>query len=101
MRVEVLGGVERRRRWSRDDKTRIIEETLPPGEGRFVDVGARSRFPFCEHSAISQSVIARAQAVAMDEIRDPQGRESGFASTRRADPPGRYPCWLRSLAISE
>jgi threonyl-tRNA synthetase len=26
MRVEVLGGVERRRRWSHDDKTRIIEE---------------------------------------------------------------------------
>jgi transposase len=26
MRVEVLGGVERRRRWSRDDKMRIIEE---------------------------------------------------------------------------
>jgi transposase len=31
MRVEVLGGIERRRRWSRDDKMRIIEETLAPG----------------------------------------------------------------------
>ena len=31
MRVEVLGVVERRRRWSRDDKMRIIEETLAPG----------------------------------------------------------------------
>src|SRR5271156_5562570 len=31
MRVEVLGGVERRRRWSRDDKMRIIEDTLAPG----------------------------------------------------------------------
>ena len=31
MQVEVLGGVERRRRWSRDDKMRIIEETLTPG----------------------------------------------------------------------
>jgi transposase len=31
MRIEVLGGVERRRRWSRDDKMRIIEETLAPG----------------------------------------------------------------------
>ena len=31
MRAEVLGGVERRRRWSRDDKMRIIEETLAPG----------------------------------------------------------------------
>jgi transposase len=31
MRVEVLGGLERRRRWSRDDKARIVEETLGPG----------------------------------------------------------------------
>ena len=31
MRVEVLGGIERRRPWSRDDKMRIIEETLVPG----------------------------------------------------------------------
>jgi transposase len=31
MRVEVLGGVERRRRWSSDEKTRIVEETLAPG----------------------------------------------------------------------
>jgi transposase len=28
MRVEVLGGVERRRRWSRDDEMRIIEATV-------------------------------------------------------------------------
>src|SRR5580692_4583264 len=31
MRVEVLGGLERRRRWSADDKARIVEETLAPG----------------------------------------------------------------------
>ena len=31
MRVEVLGGVERRRRWSHDDKIRIVEETLAQG----------------------------------------------------------------------
>jgi transposase len=31
MRVEILGGVERRRRWSHDDKMRIVEETLVPG----------------------------------------------------------------------
>ena len=30
MRVEVLGGLERRRRWSQDDKVRIVE-TLAPG----------------------------------------------------------------------
>ena len=31
MRVEVLGWIECRRRWSRDDKMRIIEETFAPG----------------------------------------------------------------------
>ena len=31
MRVEVLGGVERRRRWSSDEKVRLVEETLVPG----------------------------------------------------------------------
>ena len=31
MWVEVLGGLERRRRWSQDDKARIVEETLAPG----------------------------------------------------------------------
>lgn len=31
MRVEVLGGFERRRRWSQNDKARIVEETLVPG----------------------------------------------------------------------
>ena len=31
MRVEVLDGVERRRRWSSEEKARIIEETLAPG----------------------------------------------------------------------
>jgi transposase len=31
MRVEVLGGLERRQRLSHDDRTRIVEETLAPG----------------------------------------------------------------------
>jgi transposase len=31
MRVEVLGDVERRRRWSSDEKARIVEEMLVPG----------------------------------------------------------------------
>ena len=31
MRVEVLGVVERRRRWSRDEKMRILAESLEPG----------------------------------------------------------------------
>jgi transposase len=31
MRVEVLEGAERRRRWSSDEKMRIVAETLEPG----------------------------------------------------------------------
>ncbi len=31
MRVEVLGRVERRRRWSDNEKMRIVAETLAPG----------------------------------------------------------------------
>jgi transposase len=31
MRVEVLGGFEWRRRWSQDDKARLIEEMLASG----------------------------------------------------------------------
>jgi transposase len=41
MRVEILGGVERRRRWSHDDKMRIVEETLVPG-ARVTEVARRN-----------------------------------------------------------
>ena len=41
MRVEVLGGLERRRRWSQDDKARIVEETLGPG-AKVTDVARRN-----------------------------------------------------------
>ena len=44
MRVEVLGGVERRRRWSRDDKMRIIEETLGARRGCDGDRAAARHF---------------------------------------------------------
>ena len=52
----------------------------PSGEGRFVDIEPRSRFLLCQHSAISQPVIARAQLVAMGEIGNPQGREAGLVT---------------------
>ena len=45
MRVEVLGVVERRRRWSQDDKVRIVEETLVWREG---DGGCASQRGCCE-----------------------------------------------------
>ena len=41
MRVEVLDGLERRRRWSQDDKARIVEETLGPG-AKVTDVARRN-----------------------------------------------------------
>jgi transposase len=41
MRVEVLDGLERRRHWSQDDKTRIVEETLVPG-AKVTDVARRN-----------------------------------------------------------
>ena len=41
MRVEVLDGLERRRRWSQDDKARIVEETLVPGS-KVTDVARRN-----------------------------------------------------------
>jgi transposase len=41
MRVEVLSGVERRRRWSDDEKARIVEETLVPS-ARVADVARRN-----------------------------------------------------------
>jgi transposase len=41
MRVEVLSGVERRRRWSNDEKARIVEATLVPG-ARVAEVARRN-----------------------------------------------------------
>lgn len=35
----------------------------PPGEGRFVDVEARSCFLFGEHSAVSEPIVTRTERV--------------------------------------
>src|SRR5260370_28816257 len=68
----------------------------PSEEGRLVNVETRGCFSFCQHSAIWQSVIARAQAVALDEIRDPQGGEAGIvaATPRRS-------AWAIPLLVEE
>ena len=39
--VEILGGSERRRRWSESEKRRIVEESFEPGS-RVVDVARRN-----------------------------------------------------------
>jgi hypothetical protein len=42
-RVEVLTGPGRRRRWSAEEKARVVEETLVPG-ARVSEVARRGRF---------------------------------------------------------
>ena len=62
MRVEVLDGLERRRRWSQDDKARIVEETLAPG-AKVTDVARRN--------GIAASVVFawRRQARTVEKVR--------------------------------
>ena len=59
MRVEVLSGVERRRRWSDDKKARIIEETLVPG-ARVAEVARRH--------AVSASLVFGWRRLARDGL---------------------------------
>jgi transposase len=56
MRVEVLGGLERWRRWSQDDKARIVEETLAPG-AKVTEV-ARRALCLAMHGLIDLRAIA-------------------------------------------
>jgi transposase len=41
VRIEILNGVERRRRWSEDEKVRIIEESFTSGT-KVLDVARKS-----------------------------------------------------------
>src|SRR5271155_1464052 len=76
MRVEVLGGIERRRRWSSDEKIRLVEETLVPG-AKVSEVARRNR--------ISASLLFtwRRQARAIEA---PAAVVSRFAAVRIAGP---------------
>jgi transposase len=62
MRVEVLGGLERRRRWSQDHKARIVEETLAPG-AKVTEVARRN--------GVAASVVFtwRRQARTIEQVR--------------------------------
>ena len=59
MRVEVLSGVERRRRWSDDEKARIVEETLVSG-ARVAEVARRN--------AVSASLVFGWRRLARDGL---------------------------------
>jgi hypothetical protein len=60
MRVGVLGGFERRQRWSQDDKARIVEETLIPG-AKVTDIarrnGVAANLSHCWHFADVQGPL--------------------------------------------
>ena len=77
MRVEVLGGLERRRRWSRDDKARIVEETLAPG-AKVTEVARRN--------GVAASVVFtwRRQARTVERVR-PRFAPVQIAATEALD----------------
>lgn len=64
MRVVVLDGLERRRRWSQDDKARIVEETLAPG-AKVTEVARRNGV------AASLVFTWRRQARALEQVVPP------------------------------
>ncbi len=53
----------------------------PSGDGLLVNVETRGRFPLCQHSAVPQTVVARAQLVLVDEVSNSQGCETGVVAT--------------------
>ena len=79
MRVEVLDGIERRRRWSRDEKMRILAESLEPG-ATVADVARRND--------VAQSVLFswRRQARLPDQAPPAMVPVSIAASVRAAVP---------------
>jgi transposase len=91
MRVEVLDGVERRRRWSREDKARIIEETLAPGAkvsevARRHGISASLVFTWRRQSRahhVPPAVVPRFAAVRLAEA-----STEAAASTTREQPRG-------------
>ena len=97
MRVEVLGVLERRRRWSQDDKTRIVEETLVPG-AKVTEVARRN--------GVAASVVFtwRRQARTVERagpcfapVQIVAAAETGVVS---AKPPSENDGWMRLVPAS-
>ena len=92
MRVEILSGVERRRRWSRDDKARIVEETLAPGAkvsevARRHGISASLVFTWRRQARASQEMAAVVPRFAAVRIADRQP-EAAISTTSEQLPAG-------------
>jgi transposase len=92
MRVEILSGVERRRRWSRDDKARIVEETLAPGAkvsevARRHGISASLVFTWRRQARASQEMAAVVPRFAAVRIADRQP-EAAISTTSGQLPAG-------------
>lgn len=96
MRVEVLEGAERRRRWSHDEKMRIVAETLQPGV-KVTTVARRNRvasslvFTWRRLARTGQLGVAPEPAFVPVQIASPTAPEPSVpaARTRSAPSPGR------------
>jgi transposase len=69
-RIEVLTGPDRRRRWSADDKARIVEETLVPG-ARVGEVARR--WQLCPQQVFGWRREAREAAAATSAVSGTSG----------------------------
>ena len=91
MRVEILSGVERRRRrWSRDDKARIVEETVAPGAkvsevARRHGISASLVFTWRRQARASQEMAAVVPRFAAVRIAD---RQTAISTTSGQLPAG-------------
>jgi transposase len=86
MRVEVLDGVERRRRWSREDKARIVEETLAPGArvsevARCHGISASLVFTWRRQSRVNQETAPVAPRFAAVRIADASAEATNSATS--------------------
>src|SRR5947207_12336611 len=85
MRVEVLEGAERRRRWSSDEKMRIVAETLQPGTkvtavARRNQVAASLVFAWRRQARTGQLGVEPEPALVPVQITTAPGRSSGSAA---------------------
>ncbi len=95
MRVEVLEGAERRRRWPSDEKMRIVAETLEPG-AKVTTVARRNRvaaslvFTWRRLARTGQLSVEPAPALVPVQIATPAASQPSVPATRdprRSTPP--------------